>query len=68
MRRARDEAVATFGAIHHLVNSAGLVRMSALDDLDEEGWDLVVDTNLKGMSWSHRPWRRRSATRAAARS
>lgn len=49
VRRARDEALAVFGAIHYLVNSAGLVRMSALDDLDEEEWDLVVDTNLKGM-------------------
>jgi NAD(P)-dependent dehydrogenase (short-subunit alcohol dehydrogenase family) len=49
VRSARDEALATFGAIHYLVNSAGLVRMSALDDLGEEEWDLVVDTNLKGM-------------------
>jgi NAD(P)-dependent dehydrogenase (short-subunit alcohol dehydrogenase family) len=49
VRRARDEALETFGAIHYLVNSAGLVRMSALDELDEEEWDLVIDTNLKGM-------------------
>lgn len=49
VRRARDEALEAFGAIHYLVNSAGLVRMSALDDLDEEEWDLVLDTNLKGM-------------------
>jgi glucose 1-dehydrogenase/3-oxoacyl-[acyl-carrier protein] reductase len=49
VRRARDEALETFGAIHYLVNNAGLVRMSALDDLDEEEWDLVIDTNLKGM-------------------
>jgi glucose 1-dehydrogenase/3-oxoacyl-[acyl-carrier protein] reductase len=49
VRGARDGTLASFGAIHYLVNSAGLVRMSALDDLDEEEWDLVVDTNLKGM-------------------
>jgi glucose 1-dehydrogenase/3-oxoacyl-[acyl-carrier protein] reductase len=48
VRRARDEALEAFGAIHYLVNNAGLVRMSALDELDEEEWDLVVDTNLKG--------------------
>jgi NAD(P)-dependent dehydrogenase (short-subunit alcohol dehydrogenase family) len=46
---ARDAAVAAFGAIHYLVNNAGLVRMSALDDLTDEEWDLVLDTNLKGM-------------------
>ncbi len=46
---ARDAALEAFGAIHFLVNNAGLVRMSVLDDLDEQEWDLVLDTNLKGM-------------------
>jgi NAD(P)-dependent dehydrogenase (short-subunit alcohol dehydrogenase family) len=46
---ARDAALEAFGAVHSLVNNAGLVRMSALDDLDEDEWDLVLDTNLKGM-------------------
>jgi NAD(P)-dependent dehydrogenase (short-subunit alcohol dehydrogenase family) len=46
---ARDGAVEAFGAINYLVNNAGLVRMSALDDLGGDEWDLVIDTNLKGM-------------------
>src|SRR6266545_7340433 len=46
---ARDGAIAAFGSIHYLVNNAGLVRLSSLDELDEEEWDLVLDTNLKGM-------------------
>ncbi|MGZ8581322.1 MAG: SDR family NAD(P)-dependent oxidoreductase [Actinomycetota bacterium] len=46
---ARDAALEAFGTVHYLVNNAGLVRMSALDDLDEDEWDLVLDTNLKGM-------------------
>ena len=46
---ARDATLDAFGAIHLLANNAGLVRMSVLDDLDEEEWDLVLDTNLKGM-------------------
>jgi NAD(P)-dependent dehydrogenase (short-subunit alcohol dehydrogenase family) len=46
---ARDAAREAFGAVHYLVNNAGLVRMSPLDDLDEDEWDLVLDTNLKGM-------------------
>lgn len=49
VRAAREGAISAFGAIHYLVNNAGLVRMSSLDDLTEEEWDLVVDTNLKGM-------------------
>lgn len=46
---ARDAILEAFGSLHYLVNNAGLVRMSALDDLDEDEWDLVLDTNLKGM-------------------
>jgi glucose 1-dehydrogenase/3-oxoacyl-[acyl-carrier protein] reductase len=46
---ARDAALEALGPIHYLVNNAGLVRMSALDELEEEEWDLVLDTNLKGM-------------------
>lgn len=46
---ALDVALSAFGAIHYLVNNAGLVRMSTFDELSEEEWDLVLDTNLKGM-------------------
>lgn len=49
INEARDGALEAFGAIHYLVNNAGVVRMSALDDLSEEEWDFVLDTNLKGM-------------------
>jgi NAD(P)-dependent dehydrogenase (short-subunit alcohol dehydrogenase family) len=46
---AREGALAGIGQLRYLVNNAGLVRMSPLDDLTEEEWDLVLDTNLKGM-------------------
>jgi len=46
---ARDGALAAFGHLRYLVNNAGLVRMSTLDELEEDEWDLVLDTNLKGM-------------------
>lgn len=49
VQAARDGALEAYGAIHYLVNNAGLVRMSPLDELSEEEWDLVLDTNLKGM-------------------
>jgi glucose 1-dehydrogenase/3-oxoacyl-[acyl-carrier protein] reductase len=46
---ARDGALAAFGHIRYLVNNAGLLRMSTLDELEEDEWDLVLDTNLKSM-------------------
>lgn len=48
VRAACQGALAAFGAIHYLVNSAGLVRMSPLEELTDDEWDLVIDTNLKG--------------------
>jgi NAD(P)-dependent dehydrogenase (short-subunit alcohol dehydrogenase family) len=49
IERARDRTLERFGSISYLVNNAGLVRMSPLEDLEEEEWDLVLDTNLKSM-------------------
>ena len=37
-----------FGRIHILVNCAGINRRIEAENLAEEDWDLVVDTNLKG--------------------
>ena len=48
VRAGRDAVVEAFGPVTRLVNCAGLVTMSALDDLTEEEWDLVLDVNLKG--------------------
>jgi NAD(P)-dependent dehydrogenase (short-subunit alcohol dehydrogenase family) len=42
-------ATRELGEITGLVNNAGLVTMSGLDDLTEDEWDLVLDVNLKGM-------------------
>jgi NAD(P)-dependent dehydrogenase (short-subunit alcohol dehydrogenase family) len=44
-----DAAATELGGIRHLVNNAGVVTMSGLDDLTDEEWDLVLDVNLKGM-------------------
>lgn len=38
-----------FGSVTYLVNNAGVITMTALMDLTEEEWDLVLDVNLKGM-------------------
>lgn len=46
--RAADRATEAWGAIHLLVNNAGLVTNHSLDTLTEDAWDLVLDVNLKG--------------------
>ena len=46
---ALDGAAEELGPIRNVVNNAGLVTMTGLDDLTEEEWDLVLDVNLKGM-------------------
>ena len=45
---ALDQALHRFGKVTHLVNNAGIVTMTGLDQLTDEEWDLVVDVNLKG--------------------
>jgi NAD(P)-dependent dehydrogenase (short-subunit alcohol dehydrogenase family) len=49
IRAALGGTLERLGPPRYLVNNAGLVRMSPLDDLEEDEWDLVLDTNLKGM-------------------
>ena len=38
----------SFGKIDFLVNNAGLQTRAWVEDMTEEEWDLVIDTNLKG--------------------
>lgn len=44
-----EEAVAKMGAIHILVNNAGITRDALLLRMKEEDWDAVLDVNLKGV-------------------
>jgi NAD(P)-dependent dehydrogenase (short-subunit alcohol dehydrogenase family) len=48
--RLVEEAMGHFGRIDLLVNNAGITSPGRNDllDADEESWDLVFDTNLKG--------------------
>lgn len=43
-----DAAVAKFGRLDILVNSASLWRRTPWSDLDEAAWDQLLDINLKG--------------------
>lgn len=43
-----DAAIQQFGAVHILVNNAGITRDGLLMTMKEDAWDQVLDTNLKG--------------------
>jgi NAD(P)-dependent dehydrogenase (short-subunit alcohol dehydrogenase family) len=47
-RRTVDAVVAKFGRLDILVNNAGINIRKPVEDFDEESWDLVHATNLKG--------------------
>jgi meso-butanediol dehydrogenase / (S,S)-butanediol dehydrogenase / diacetyl reductase len=45
---AVNRTVEAFGRLDGLANLAGVLRPAAAPDCDEEIWDTVLDTNLKG--------------------
>ena len=46
-RNIAAETVEAFGGVDILVNNAGITRMKPLEEMEEEFWDRVIDTNLK---------------------
>jgi len=46
--RAVGATIEAFGGVDVLVNNAGVARYALAEDMTEEDWDYVVDTNLKG--------------------
>jgi NAD(P)-dependent dehydrogenase (short-subunit alcohol dehydrogenase family) len=49
IRHMVDRAVEAFGRIDILVNSAGINRPQRAEDVTEDNWDQVMETNLKGL-------------------
>jgi len=49
VRRAVAEVVSKLGAIHILVNNAGISALSLISDEDDSKWHDIIDTNLNGM-------------------
>jgi NAD(P)-dependent dehydrogenase (short-subunit alcohol dehydrogenase family) len=47
--KAAAQILRDFSKVDILVNNAGIWRPGRVIDLDEETWDSVLDTNLKGM-------------------
>ena len=49
MKVVVEEAVANFGGLEIVVNSAGVRTNGSITEISEEDWDRTVDTNLKGV-------------------
>ena len=49
LQKMVDQSVEAFGGIDILVNNAGVTRKKPAEDVTEEDWDFVLNTNLKGM-------------------
>lgn len=47
MKMVVEEAVANFGGLEIVVNSAGVRTNGSITEISEEDWDRTVDTNLK---------------------
>ena len=48
-QRAVETAVTRFGKLDVLVNNAGIVRLTSLEDTSNADWDLVMAVNAKGV-------------------
>jgi len=48
VRESMQQVAAVFGCIDILFNNAGLAVRQPVGEQEEEGWDRVVETNLKG--------------------
>ena len=48
VRKMVATASERYGGLHILVNNAGILKPTAVVDIEEEEWDLVVGVNLKG--------------------
>ena len=48
-RRAVEETVKTYGGLHILVNSAGIIHRATILETSEKQWDDTLAVNLKGI-------------------
>ena len=51
---AIDKAAATFGSLHTLINNAGVGSFVSVEDMTDDAWHQVIDTNLTGVFYATR--------------
>jgi len=49
MMRLVKIACGQFGRLDVMVNNAGVAQLSRIDELDVDGWEAMIDVNLKGV-------------------
>ena len=54
IKEAVERTVDRFGRLDIVFANAGIHRSNTISDLTEDDWDLVIDTNLKGLVFSVR--------------
>jgi len=63
-QRLVNQAIATFGDLHVVVNNAGILRDRVLANMTEEEWDAVIAVHLKGTfapsRWAAAYWREKA--------
>ncbi|QIH34198.1 SDR family oxidoreductase [Sphingobacterium sp. DR205] len=47
--RLINTAVDKFGTVDVIINNAGVSQLSRIDELDTDGWEEMIDINLKGV-------------------
>lgn len=62
--RAVCDAVSRFGAVHGLVNNAGIIRPAMIDKMTDQQWQDVIDVHLTGSFY----WTRAVGQHMVARS
>ncbi|WP_028602404.1 SDR family NAD(P)-dependent oxidoreductase [Ottowia thiooxydans] len=65
-QRTVDEAVTKFGAVHGLVNNAGITRPAMIEKMRVEEWQQVIDVHLSGSFYFLQAVGRHMLTRSRA--
>lgn len=52
VRGSIEQTVHKFGALHTLVNNAGMVQVKMLHECTDQDWDYLMAVNVKSMFWA----------------